>query len=255
MHPAPHTAGERPLVLAPEDLAAVEAVPLDERDLPASTYGLLARAADRYGHQPALYLLGEGADWRSAPCWTYRELFAQVTRSANLYHSLGLSPGAPVALLLPNSGTTHAALFGAQAAGIANPVNPMLAPEHIAAILTLTGAQILVAAGPSLDPEIWDRAVRTARTLPGLRALVSVGGAPADRPAGYVGDFAELGSRQPADHLIGPHRPGPDDLAAYFHTGGTTGVPKVRSPQGGPAHPPQRGVHGMGAGLLRRPPG
>src|SRR5882757_339423 len=227
MHPAPHTAGERPLVLTPADLPAVEAVPLDERDLPASTYDLLGRAADRYADQPALYLLGESADWRNAPLWTYRELFAQVTRAANLYHSLGLTPGTPVALLLPNSGATHAALFGAQAAGIANPVNPMLAAEHIAAILTLTRAQILVAAGPSLDPEIWDRAVRTAHTLPGLRALVSGGGAPTDRPAGYAGDFAELASRQPGDRLIGSYRPGPGDLAAYFHTGGTTGVPKV----------------------------
>jgi fatty-acyl-CoA synthase len=232
MHPAPHTAGERPLVLAPEDLPAVEAVPLGERDLPASTYDLLARAAARYADQTALYLLGEdrsghAADWRSAPCWSYDELFAQVTRAANLYHSLGLTPGATVALMLPNSGTTHAALFGAQAAGIANPVNPMLAPEHTAAILALTRAQILIAAGPSLNPEIWDRAVRAARTLPGLRALLSVGGAPADRPAVYAGDFAELALSQPGDRLIGTHRPGPDDLAAYFHTGGTTGVPKV----------------------------
>jgi fatty-acyl-CoA synthase len=227
MRPAPHTAGERPLVLAPEDLAAVEAVPLDERDLPTSTYELLARAADRYGDQPALYLLGEDADWRNARCWRYDELFAQVTRAANLYYSLGLDPGAPVALMLPNSGATHAALFGAQAAGIANPVNPMLAPEHIAAILTLTRAQILVAAGPSLDSAIWDRAVRMARTLPGLRSLVSVGGAPTDRPARYAGDFAELTAGQPGDRLISPYRPGPSDLAAYFHTGGTTGTPKV----------------------------
>jgi fatty-acyl-CoA synthase len=231
MPPAAHTAGERPLVLGPEDLAAVEAVPLDERDLPASTYELLARAAAQCGGTPALHLLGEdrggGADWRSAPCWSYDELFAQVTRAANMYHALGLTPGAAVALMLPNTGATHAALFGAQAAGIANPVNPMLAPEHITAILTLTRAQILVAAGPSLDSEIWDRAVRIAQTVPSIRALVSVGGAPDERPAGYAGDFAELGLPQPGDRLVGSYRPGPDDLAAYFHTGGTTGAPKV----------------------------
>jgi fatty-acyl-CoA synthase len=103
----------------------------------------------------------------------------------------------------------------------------MLAPEHIAAILTLTRAQILVAAGPSLDSEIWDRAVRIAQTVPSIRALVSVGGAPDERPAGYAGDFAELGLSQPGDRLVGSYRPGPDDLAAYFHTGGTTGAPKV----------------------------
>lgn len=230
MPPAAHTAGERPLVLAPEDLAAVEAVPLEERNLPASTYELLTRADARYADQPALHLLGErgSGEWRGAPTWSYRGLFMQVTRAANLYHSLGLTPGAPVALMLPNTGNTYAALFGAQAAGIANPVNPMLAAEHAAAILSLTEAQILVAAGPPLNPEIWDRAVRVAQALPGIRALVSMGGAPADPPdARYAGDFAELVRAQPHDRLIGPHRPGPADLAAYFHTGGTTGAPKV----------------------------
>jgi fatty-acyl-CoA synthase len=231
MHAAPHTTGDRPLVLSLEDLADVEAVPLDQRDLPASTYELLARAAARHAGTPALHLLGEDPDgdanWRRATCWSYGELFAQVTRAANLFHSLGLTPGAAVALMAPNSGATHAALFGAQAAGIANPVNPMLAPEHIAAILALTKAQILVAAGPSLNPEIWDRAVRIAQASPGLRAVLSLGGAPADRPAGYAGDFAELALLQPGDRLIGPYRPGPQDLAAYFHTGGTTGAPKV----------------------------
>ena len=230
MPPAPHTVGERPFVLTPEDLAAVEAIPLEDRDLPASTYELLTRAAARYADQPALHLLGErdGGEWRGAPTWSYRELFAQVTRAANLYHSLGLTPGAPVALMLPNTGTTYAALFGAQAAGIANPVNPMLSAEHAAAILSLTEAQILVAAGPSLNPEIWDRAVQVARALPGIRALVSVGGGPADPPdVTYAGDFAQLAQGQPHDRLIGPYRPGPADLAAYFHTGGTTGSPKV----------------------------
>jgi fatty-acyl-CoA synthase len=220
---------DRPLVLRQAALAAVESVPLSERNLPASTYELLARTAARHADDPALYLLGEnGRHWRDADHWTYADLLGHVTQAANLYHSLGLTPGGVVGLLLPNSGATHAALFGAQAAGVAGPVNPSLTEEHITAILTLTGAQILVAAGPALDPALWEKAVRIAEALPALRVLLAVGGpAGPDAPGRYAGDFAALAAGQPADRLLSPYRPGPADLAAYFHTGGTTGTPKV----------------------------
>lgn len=36
-----------------------------------------------------------------------------------------------------------------------------------------------------------------------------------------------MAAEQPGDRLLTPHRPAPQDLAAYFHTGGTIGVPKV----------------------------
>ncbi|MFI6742856.1 AMP-binding protein [Nonomuraea sp. NPDC050451] len=202
-----HTDGDRPLVLVPEDLPLVEAVPLAERGLPASTYDLLRRTATTAPDAPALHLLGEGAE----VTWSYGELLARVHQAANLYIGLGMTPGGTVGLLLPNSGQTYAALLGAQAVGVANPVNPMLAEHHIVDILTLTKAEILVVAA-SLE----DKALRIARSLPGLRALLVAG----DR-------FERLGADRPGDRLITSYRPGPEDLAAYFHTGGTTGTPKI----------------------------
>ncbi|MEU6039434.1 acyl-CoA synthetase [Actinomadura sp. NPDC047616] len=241
MHPAPHTQGDRPLVLTPDDLAAVEAVPLAERDLPSSTYDLLARTAAKVPHAPALHLLTEGgADWRRPLTWSYGDLLRHVHQAANLYVSLGVRPGGVIGLLLPNTGATYAALLGAQAVGIANPINPLLAADHVTGILALTGAEVLVAAGPSLAPGIWEKAVQVAERLPGLRALLSVGAAAGhdaaarhDAVAGHdaaalaVGDFVRMAAGQPGDRLRTPHRPRPDDLAAYFHTGGTTGTPKV----------------------------
>ncbi|TMR93945.1 acyl-CoA synthetase [Nonomuraea basaltis] len=223
-----HTDGDRPLVLVPEDLPLVEAVPLAERDLPASTYELLRRTATAAPHAPALHLLGEGAE----VTWSYGELLERVHRAANLYTGLGLEPGGTVGLLLPNSGHTYAALLGAQAVGVANPVNPMLAEHHIIDIFTLTRAEILVVAGSSMLPGLWEKALRVAEGLPGLRALLVVdGNATLDAvhtPAGvHGGDFERLTAEQPGDHLLTSHRPGPQDLAAYFHTGGTTGNPKV----------------------------
>ncbi|GAA4088924.1 AMP-binding protein [Nonomuraea soli] len=169
------------LVLTPEDLPRVESVPLEERDLPASTYELLCRTAAAMPDKPALHLLGEGPE----RTWTYAELLHRVHQAANHYLSLGLEPGkGTVGLKLRNSGKAYAALLGAQAVGIANPVNPSLAPEHVDHIFALTGAEIVVT---------------------------------------DESDF----SAQPGDRLLTGHRPEPGDLAAYFHTGGTTGTPKV----------------------------
>jgi fatty-acyl-CoA synthase len=128
---------------------------------------------------------------------------------------------------LPNLGVTYAAMLGAQAVGVANPVNPMLAEEHLVDILTLTGARILPAPGPGRATDLWEKAQRVAARLPGLIALGTVGG-PSEHEGdvGHIVDFTAVAAEQPADRLVTTARRG-GDSAAYFHTGGTTGVPKV----------------------------
>ncbi|MGW4529643.1 acyl-CoA synthetase [Nocardia sp. NPDC004340] len=219
------TAGLDPNLAAVE-LARLESIPLDDRDLPRSTYELIARTARRHPDRPALRLLPGGKGWDQPETWSYRELLRRVDQAANLYAALGLEPGGVVGLMLPNTGTTYSALFGAQVIGIANPVNPMLATEHIVDIFRLTGARVLVAPAPELDAGAWGKACAAAAMLPDLRALISVGGRVDDAPRHWVGDFDALAAAQPAELTV-TRRPGPADVAAYFHTGGTTGTPKV----------------------------
>ncbi|WP_280343636.1 acyl-CoA synthetase [Nocardia neocaledoniensis] len=214
------------IATAVAELARLESVPLAARALPNSTYDLLARSAKRVGERPALRLLPGGQRWDRPETWSYTELFGRVTRAANLYAALGLEPGGVVGLLLPNTGSTYAALFGAQAIGIANPVNPMLATEHIIDIFRLTEARVILAPAPELDARTWRTACEVVAALPGQRVLISVGGAVPDPPPEWVGDFDDLCARQPAE-LTFDRMPGPSDIAAYFHTGGTTGTPKV----------------------------
>lgn len=224
MTPPPHTQGDRPLILLPEDLPAVEAVPLDERDLPASTYDLLRRTATARPDLPALHLLGEdGRHWREAVCWSYGTLLENVHRAANAFLALGVPEGGAVASMLPNSGAAYAALLAAQAVGIANPVNPMLAEDHLVEIFGLTGARLLLAPGPATAPDLWAKAHRIAARLPGAPVVAAVGSPPGDG-APFLDAVA---AGQPSGGLRTGRRPRPDDLAAYFHTGGTTGVPKV----------------------------
>ncbi|MGY1961477.1 acyl-CoA synthetase [Nocardia gipuzkoensis] len=200
---------------------------ISEKRLPTTTYELLVRSTRAHPERPALHLLPGGARWDEPVTWTYRELTERVTRAANLYVALGLEPGGVVGFLLPSTGATYAALLGAQAVGIANPVNPMLATAHIIEIMRLTGVRILLAPAPELDADGWQKACSVAEALPELRALISVGGSARAAPRTWVGDFEQLTAARPADRLTGEYRCGPRDIAAYFHTGGTTGIPKV----------------------------
>ncbi|NMM90925.1 long-chain fatty acid--CoA ligase [Rhodococcus sp. SRB_17] len=210
-----------------DELSVSESVALSVRELPPSTYALIERSAQRYGSRIAVNLLPGGNGWREARSWTYCDLLFRVNQAANVFASLEVSCGGVVALMLPNSGSAYAALWGAQARGIANPVNPMLAPAHLNEILTLTGAEVLLAPAPDLDPVLWQKALDIAATVPTLRVVLAVGG-PAPNGNGVVtGDFDRLCAEQSGAYLMFDERPVDTDVAAYFHTGGTTGMPKV----------------------------
>ena len=58
---------------------------------------------------------------------------------------LGVGRGEVVSYLLPNLPETHFTLWGAEAAGIVNPVNPFLEVDHMVGILNAAGSVVIVA--------------------------------------------------------------------------------------------------------------
>jgi fatty-acyl-CoA synthase len=155
---------------------------------------------------------------------SYQVLLELVRRAANLFAALA-GRDAGVAYMLPNLVETHAALWGAETAGYAVPINFLLKPEVIATLLRASGARILVALGPDPALDIWQKAQRVRELIPEVTLVrLAAPGTPGE--AGIV-DFAQAMAAQPADRLVfGPARGG-KDVAAYFHTGGTTGSPKL----------------------------
>jgi fatty-acyl-CoA synthase len=138
---------------------------------------------------------------------------------------LGVGPDDVVSILLPLLPQSFFTLFGAEAVGIANPVNPLLEPGQIAEILRAAGTRVLVTLGPAEGSNIWEKVQRIRGELPRLQAIVAVrGGANAPAPAH---DFETLADKYPADHLSSARSIAAADTAAYFHTGGTTGTPKL----------------------------
>ncbi|MGW2661637.1 acyl-CoA synthetase [Nocardia tengchongensis] len=222
-----------PRYAAPEDLAAIESVPLAARGLPESTYALLVRAATRWPERNAITVLPDASRWRDPVRRSYTELLADVHRYANLLHEHGVRGGDAVALIAPNCAELIPATLAAQLAGIAAPINGGLSSGHIAELLRRSGARVLITAGPELSADTW----ASARGLAGqglLDALFVLRPTAAAEPSPElpsidgvrVGYLEELSVQQDSTRFVGAS-PAGSDLAALFHTGGTTGVPKL----------------------------
>src|SRR5512147_853795 len=123
-----------------EDVERVERTPLRDRYSAASTYDLLREAAERHGGRDALIFVPRGNADDVPVVFSHADLLERVTRAANLFRRLGVGPRDVVAYVLPNLPQTHFALWGAEAAGIACAVNPMLEASHMVDILRAAGA-------------------------------------------------------------------------------------------------------------------
>jgi fatty-acyl-CoA synthase len=155
---------------------------------------------------------------------SYNELAEGIARTANAFRSLGLRRGDVVAYMLPSLVETQFVLWGAATAGSALPLNPLLKAEEIGSLCRAAGVKALVALGPLPGTEIWDKAKRVKELVPEIGVLIQVGGDNVTAPGVFL--LSDLLRSNPP-RLAFSDRPGLDDVAAYFHTGGTTGAPKL----------------------------
>lgn len=213
------------------DVEAFEILPLAQRLPCTTTYAVLAHAAGLFGDRDGLLSLRD-ATGDLVDRISFCALFARVTQAANLFHALGANSDDGIAFLLPNLIDTHVVLWGAQAAGIVCPINPFLAADQIASIAGAAQARVLVVESPSRDPGMWEKIAGVSRLLPSLRAVVLVGSTP-EEVARLQPDMSvpvillEQAERYSSDGLDSGRQIDAQDVAAYFHTGGTTGVPKL----------------------------
>jgi fatty-acyl-CoA synthase len=193
-----------------------------EKRLPARTvYGAIRATAVEHPERTALTLVMTGEEDEVPVRLTYRALLEGITRSANVFAELA-GAGAAVAYLLPSLFETHYVLWGAEAAGQAVPINPLLTVEQVVELVRVSGARILVTVGPAIAPALWDKGRAVCEQLPQVKLLCLK--APAD-PAAI--DFGSALVGQPGDRLTFRLRDDLDTVVAYFHTGGTTGMPKL----------------------------
>ncbi|MCG3267083.1 acyl-CoA synthetase [Yoonia sp. I 8.24] len=222
--------------------AIEQEMPWEDRDLPKTTFALLNQTADKFGERNAVsYSLLSDPD---SKCETlsWNELRAQTAQAANLFRSLGVGETDVVAFLLPNATEAILTILGGQVAGIVNPINPLLDAEQISAILRETNAKVLVTLKAFPKTDVAQKAAEAVRFAPNVKTVLEVDLlryltgikkfiVPLIRPKNPTNHDARVLSfhtemaKQPKTLAFADSEG--DRVAAYFHTGGTTGMPKV----------------------------
>jgi fatty-acyl-CoA synthase len=214
-----------PKFTSASEVETFEKTPYPKRITAPSTFDAIKLGASYDPDAPALQFLPNASPEDTPVIITHRQFIAGVTQTANALHELGIGPQDVVSFMLPLVPQSFFTLFGAEAAGICNPLNPLLEPHQIVEILKAAGTKVLVALGPTPGTDIWEKVVKVRSELNGLTAILQVGG-PADE-ANDIYSFDTIIGRQPADQLVSGREISSSDVAAYFHTGGTTGTPKL----------------------------
>ena len=145
---------------------------------------------------------------------------------------------------MPNCHETAITFVGGMVAGIVNPINPLLEPEQIAAILRETNAKVVVTLRAFPKTDVAQKVAEAVRHAPNVNTVLEVDLlsylsppkswiVPLIRPknvmaqtnhADYLNFTAELNRQSDTLQFADGDA---DRVAAYFHTGGTTGMPKV----------------------------
>jgi acyl-CoA synthetase (AMP-forming)/AMP-acid ligase II len=217
-------------------------MPWGARDLPVTLYGLISRTTEKFPQNNAVsYQIFSGPKDK-AETFNWTQLKDKTTQAANLFRSLDIGPKDVVAYILPNCNEAVLSLLGGGVAGIANPVNPLLDEEQIGAILRETGAKVVVTLRAFPKTDVAEKTAAAVALAPNVKTVLEVDLLryvtppkswiiPLIRPkmtqapgVEYKSFNTELNKQNTTLDFEDVQE---DRVAFYFHTGGTTGMPKV----------------------------
>ena len=168
------------------DVEAIEKIPLEERFRAFTTYDMIRQGSSINPEAPFLSFILSGDHYEQPMQVSHAQFLAQMHRAANLFHDLGVGRDDVISFLLPNLPHTLYTFFGGEAAGIVNPINPLLEPSTIRDICLAARTKVLVTLGEFPGADIWPKVTAIRKELPGLQTIVRVLG-PSDEKDGILG--------------------------------------------------------------------
>ena len=216
------------------DTENFEATPLADRLSAQTTYDIIRNTAHRVPDNLAFKFQFTAAVDEQPIEINYQAFLQRINQTANALHATGVSIGGATSFILPNLPQTLFSIFGAEALGIAGPINSFLEPAALRDICIASESQALVILGPTPNSEIWEKSEQILDQIPSLKVVLQVnlsgdGKATKDKTEGGIPilDFNTWVAQQNGDSLDFEREIKSTDIAAYFHTGGTTGTPKL----------------------------
>lgn len=220
----------------------VSEMPAEDRWTAKTVYQRLCETRDSHGDRAAISFQLKSGPKDKKTTLSYSELTDRVSQAANLFRSLGVGPNDVVAYLLPTSHETLITLLGGMTAGIVAPINPTLSPEHISALLKEVNAKVLVTMRPFPKTDVAQLAHAAVAEADCVKTVVEIDLLPHLSPplswivplirpkldiqhSAKVIEFNAALAEQ--NSTLDFTESEDDPFCAYFHTGGTTGMPKV----------------------------
>jgi len=214
----------------------------EDRDVPKTLFGMLSKTAQNYPNHDAVSYQIFSDPKSKAETFSWKEVFDKSTQAANMFRSLGITETDVVAYVLPNANETLFSLLGGAVSGIVAPINPLLDTEQIAAILHETDAKVVVTLKAFPKTDVCQKTAQAIALAPNVHTVLEVDLlryltppkswiVPLIRPKNNVEhsakviNFNELLEQQNTSLDFEDLQE--DRVAALFHTGGTTGMPKV----------------------------
>jgi fatty-acyl-CoA synthase len=152
------------------------------------------------------------------------QLMGGVKAAENFFRREGIGKEDTVAILLPSCPAAIAAIWGAAACGIAEPLNLLFTREAIIAQLNAVQAKLLLAPPPGMPGGLYEKIEGLQRDVPSLKRIVIV---PLDGTISFDGETLKADPAWRDDYGQSKDFSEADRVAVMLPTGGTTGHPKV----------------------------
>jgi fatty-acyl-CoA synthase len=233
--------------------------PLDARLSAKSIYGQLSNTAKKYGAKNALsFQLKSGVN-DPAETLSWSQLKGEVTKTSNALRALGIKEADVVAYVLPNCTEAIVSFLACSTVGIVCPISPLLSPEQMAGILNEVNAKAVISLQSFPKTDVAQRVDEALSLSKNVETLIEVDLLRYLKPpmAWIAGLLRPKLARSHTAQVVSFHNfvegksnsklsftlSEKDRIAACFHTGGTTGIPKI-------AQHSIRGMLYQGWGLL-----
>lgn len=156
--------------------------------------------------------------------YSYDAMMGLIKAAETWFRREGIGRDDAVAILVPSGPATIAAIWGAAACGVAEPLNLLFSREAIVAQLNAIKAKLLLTPLPGMPGGLHERVADVVKDVPTLKKIVVV---PLDGTVSFDGEVLKPDSAWRDDYGRCADASEADRVAVMLPTGGTTGHPKV----------------------------
>jgi fatty-acyl-CoA synthase len=212
-----------------DDIERIERVPLGDRLPIVDFHRRIALAlAARKRNDTAIHFIADGDVDGIVHETSFGTLHGHIEQVASLLRSRHIEHPDVVAILLPTMPAVYWTIIGAMVQAVPFPLNWMLEPQYLLGLLTEADVKAIIALAPTPGFKIWESIMSIRNQLPSGLPIWSV-----TVPGSTVLPESDLDLQLAGQNQARLDSPGPppiragSDVAAYVHSGGTTGLPKI----------------------------